>query len=160
MIPGDQPTTKVLPEHVELQAALTRVLRWASRPSVVRELAGPLAEGLSPTDLWLLDGIVRHGPVRVSDLATWQQVDKSTITIELRRLTGRGLLDRRPHSRDRRAVLVSASAAGVRLHEEVSRQGALVLAGLLADWPSADHTAFAELMTRFAAELRPQPDPR
>ena len=53
---------------VTLQAAITRLLRWASRPSVAGELAGPEAADLSPTDLWLLDGVVRHGPARMGQV--------------------------------------------------------------------------------------------
>ena len=59
-----------------------------------------------------------------------QGVDKSTITTQLRRLTGRGLVDRELDRHDARAVLVSSSAAGRRLHEEMRRQGARVLADL------------------------------
>jgi DNA-binding MarR family transcriptional regulator len=147
-------------EAVKLQTALTAVLRWASRPAVVRELAGPRGADLSPTDLWLLDGIVRHGPVRLGRIATWQGVDKSTITTQLRRLTGRGLVDRVPDPKDGRAVLVSASASGRRLHQEVNRQGARVLAGQLAAWAPADRQLLADLLARFAAELRPGPPPR
>ncbi|WP_369134051.1 MarR family winged helix-turn-helix transcriptional regulator [Modestobacter sp. I12A-02662] len=160
MIPDEGEPAEITPAHAELEAALTAVVRWASRASVVRQLAGPAAAGLSPTDLWLLDGIVRHGPVRASDIATWQGVDRSTMTAQLRRLTGRGLVDRDPDPRDARAVLVSSSAAGRRLHDEVRRQGARVLADLLADWAPADREAFAGLLSRFAARLGPGPAPR
>ena len=67
-------------EHIGLHAALTRLPRGASREAVARELAGPAAGGLSPGDRWLLDGIVRSGPVRIGDIATWQGVDESTVT--------------------------------------------------------------------------------
>ncbi len=160
MIPGEHEPAELSPEHAQLQESLTAVLRWASRASVVRQLAGPAATGLSPTDLWLLDGIVRHGPVRASDMATWQGVDKSTVTTQLRRLTGRGLVDRGPDPADARAVLLSTTAAGRRLHSEVSRQGARVLAGLLADWAPADRETLAGLLSRFAAGLGPGPAPR
>jgi DNA-binding MarR family transcriptional regulator len=148
------------PEHVELHAALTRLLRWASREAVARELAGPTATGLSPTDLWLLDGIARSGPVRIGDIATWQGVDKSTVTTQLRRLADRGLVARRTDPSDARAVLVSASDEGLSLHREVSRQGARVLAGLTADWEPADRRELARLLSRFADGLGPGPQPR
>jgi DNA-binding MarR family transcriptional regulator len=150
----------VSPEHVHLHAALTRLLRWASRETVARELAGPAAAGLSPTDLWLLDGIVRSGPVRIGDIATWQGVDKSRVTTQLRRLADRGLVTRRPDPSDARAVLVSASGEGLSLHREVSRQGARVLAGLLADWDPADRRQLARLVSRFAKDLGPGPRAR
>jgi DNA-binding MarR family transcriptional regulator len=133
-----------------LQIALNRVLRWASRPAVTAELAGPAAEGLSPTDLWLLDGIARYEPLRASDIAAWQGVDKSTMTAQLRRLSARGLVDRETDPADGRAVLVRASEEGRRLHAAVTRNGAAVLDALLADWQPADRQELARLLTRFA----------
>ncbi|SNR69630.1 DNA-binding transcriptional regulator, MarR family [Blastococcus mobilis] len=126
----------------------------------MRRLAGPAAAGLSPTDLWLLDGIVRHGPLRISDLAAWQGVDKSTATSQVRRLTDRGLVLRRADPSDGRAVLVVASDAGLLLHRDVSRQGAHVLAELMGDWDPADRQDFARLLSRFADELGPGPGVR
>jgi len=153
-------SSEVSVEHLDLHAALTKLLRWASREAVARELAGPAAAGLSPTDLWLLDGIVRSGAVRMGDIATWQGVDKSTVTVQLRRLADRGLVVRRVDPSDARAVLVSASDAGRHLHQDVSRQGARVLAGLLADWDPADRRDLARLVSRFADDLGPGPRPR
>ncbi len=134
----------------ELQAALNRILRWASRPRVAVDLAGPAGAGLSPTDLWLLDGVVRHGPLRISDVAAWQGVDKSTMTIQLRRLTERGLLARNTDPDDRRAVRIGATDEGRRLHADVTRHGAGVLEAMLDDWPADDRQALARLLTRFA----------
>jgi DNA-binding MarR family transcriptional regulator len=133
-----------------LQAALNRILRWASRPRVAVDLAGPAGSGLSPTDLWLLDGVVRHGPLRISDVAAWQGVDKSTMTIQLRRLTERGLLARSTDPDDRRAVRIGATDEGRRLHADVSRHGAGVLESMLDDWDPDDRHALARLLTRFA----------
>ena len=134
----------------ELQAALNRILRWASRPRVAVDLAGPAGAGLSPTDLWLLDGVVRHGPLRISDVAAWQGVDKSTMTIQLRRLTERGLLARNTDPDDRRAIRIAATDEGRRLHADVTRHGAGILEAMLDDWPADDRQALARLLTRFA----------
>jgi DNA-binding MarR family transcriptional regulator len=152
--------SNVAGEARALQAALNRIVRWSTRPAVMEEVAGPAGAGLSPTDLWLLDGIVRQGPLRVTDLSTWQGVDKSTLTSQLRRLTGRGLVQRRSDPADARAVLVSSTADGRRLHEQVSRHGAVVLADLLADWPSNERMDLARLLTRFADSTAPMPHRR
>lgn len=145
---------------VAFQAAMTRLLRWASRPSVAEDLAGPAAAGLSPTDLWLLDGVVRYGPVRMGDLAGWQGVDKSTVTTQLRRLVEKDLVTRGPSPADRRVVLVRATEEGRRLQESVTRAGAAVLQALVADWSPADRRRFADLFGRFAARLGEDPTPR
>jgi DNA-binding MarR family transcriptional regulator len=143
-----------------LQAALNRILRWASRPRVAVDLAGPGGAGLSPTDLWLLDGVVRHGPLRISDVAAWQGVDKSTMTVQLRRLTERGLLARSTDPDDGRAVRIGATDEGRRLHADISRHGADVLESMLADWPPADRQELARLLTRFAASTGGPPRTR
>ncbi len=137
-------------EGESLHIALNRILRWASRPAVIARIAGPAADGLSPTDLWLLDGIARHGPLRASDIAAWQGVDRSTMTAQLRRLTARDLVDRETDPADGRAVLVRVSEAGRRLHAAVTHSGAQVLDALLADWDPADRQELAHLLTRFA----------
>lgn len=126
----------------------------------MEEVAGPAGAGLSPTDLWLLDGVVRHGPLRIGDLAVWQGVDKSTLTIQLRRLAGRGLVQRTTDPADGRAVLVTPSAEGRQLHERVTRHGAVVLAGLLADWSPDERMDLARLLTRFADSTVPAPQRR
>lgn len=144
-------------EAAALHAALSRILRWSTRPAVAEEVAGPAGAGLSPTDLWLLDGVVRHGPLRVSDLSAWQGVDKSTLTIQLRRLAGRGLVQRTTDPADGRAVLVIPSAEGRQLHERVMRHSATVVAGLLADWPPGERADLARLLTRFADSAAPAP---
>jgi DNA-binding MarR family transcriptional regulator len=98
--------------------------------------------------------------VRMGDLAAWQGVDKSTVTIQLRRLVDRGLVDREVDPDDRRAVLVRASARGRELQASVTETGARVLAGLLADWPAADRRRFAGLFRRFTAGMGRDPAPR
>jgi DNA-binding MarR family transcriptional regulator len=72
------------------------------------------------------------------------------MTVQLRRLTERGLLRRTTDPDDRRAVRVEATDEGRRLHAEVSRHGADILEAMLRDWEPADRTELVRLMTRFA----------
>lgn len=136
-----------------VHSALTGVLRWASRPDVQRRLLGPAGADLSPTDTWLLSAIDERGPVRSSDLASWQGVDKSTITPQVRRLETRGLITRQPDAQDRRAALLTITPAGRDIRRRMAAAGSSVIDQLLQDWSQADRATFAALITRFTEQL-------
>lgn len=139
----------------QVRAAIARILRWSSRGDVRRALAGN-GGTLSPTETWLLGAVVEQGPVRATDLAEWQGVDKSTITPQLRRLEERGLVTRRPDTVDRRAVLITASAQGHRALAEINAAGAAIFDAILEQWPARDRDALAALLSSFARQLPQQ----
>jgi DNA-binding MarR family transcriptional regulator len=136
--------------------ALTRVLRWSARRENRRLLFGQAGEGLSQNDVWLLDAVDSNGPVRLSDLASWQGVDKSTITPQVRRLEARGLLERRSGASDRRVVLLGITRHGRSVQQRRATAGAALIDTLLHAWPAEDRTAFATLFARFADQLDTQ----
>jgi len=125
-------------------AAVTEVVRWAGRTGVRGRLLGAAGRELSVNDVHLLRVIVANGPVRVSDLAESQGVDKSTITPQVRRLEERDLVTRRPDPADRRAVLLSVTARGHRIRRQMNKAGAAVFDDVLRDWPDDDRRALAE----------------
>lgn len=151
-MPDDAPD-----DAARVQAALTRLLRWATRPGSLDDRAGPAAAGLTATDLWLLSAVVQHGPLRASDLAVWQGVDRSTITSQLRRLENRDLVVRTPDPDDGRVVLLTASDSGLTLWRAVDEHGAGIVAGMVAGWRAADRARFAELFDRFTAGMDTDP---
>ena len=144
----------------QVQAAVTQVVRWAGRADVRGKLLGTAGRELSVNDVNLLRVIVAYGPVRVSDLAEWQGVDKSTITPQVRRLEERGFVARHPDPADRRAVLLSATAHGRRIRQKMDAAGAAVFDDVLRDWPKDDRLALATLLSRFAQQLSDQPPSR
>ena len=138
----------------ELQVALTRVLRWASRAGVRgRWLARDVTGGLTATDAWLVEALAEQGPMRVTALAAWQGVDKSTVTPQVRRLEQAGLVDRSPDPADGRASRLTLSAKGESVREQVRRSGASVVEEQMATWSEQDRRTFATLLSRFAAGL-------
>jgi len=137
--------------HVHL--ALTRALRWSARRENRRLLFGPAGEELSQNDVWLLDAVESNGPVKLSDLASWQGVDKSTITPQVRRLEERGLLERRSGASDRRVVLLGITRHGRSVQQRRATAGAALIDTLLGAWPAEDRAAFATLFGRFADQL-------
>ncbi len=136
-----------------LELAVSSLLRWATRSDVRRSLLSPESARLSSTDTWLLGRIVGHGPMRLSDLAGWQGVDKSTMTAQVQRLERRGLVRRRSDADDRRAVLAEATPKGRAMHEMNRTQAGAVFGTLVAGWSSKDQAEFARLMGKLVSRL-------
>jgi DNA-binding MarR family transcriptional regulator len=105
----------------------------------------------------VLRTVVASGPLRISELARWQGVDKSTMTPQVRKLEERGLLTRRPDPHDRRGVLVSATPRGRRVRSRMDAAGAAVFDEVLRDWSVADRAALTDLLDRLVAELDERP---
>ena len=138
---------------VQVHDAFTKLLRWAHRGDVRRSLLGAAAQSLSPNDITLLRSIIKHGPVRVSNLASWQGVDKSTVTPQVRRLEEHGLVVRHGDPGDKRAALLTATGQGRQMLQEIDEIGVRLFARALDGWSSADRQALAALMQRLVDEL-------
>jgi len=144
------------PAH-QVQEAFTRLLWWAQRGDVRRSLLGAASRTLSTNDITLLRMIIKRGPVRVSDLASWQGVDKSTVTPQVHRLEQRDVVARHSDPADKRAVLLTATDHGRQILEEIDRAGVHLFENALDGWPLADRSTLAALMQRFADELADVP---
>jgi DNA-binding MarR family transcriptional regulator len=138
-------------------AAVTRIVRWAGRSDVRQRLLGAAGRGLSAVDVNLLRTVIASGPLRISELAEWQGVDKSTMTPQVRRLEERGLVERHPDPQDRRGVLVRATARGRRVRSRMDAAGTAVIDDILRDWSPADRAVLTDLLERFARELGERP---
>lgn len=136
-----------------LESAISTILRWSTRADNKRMLHDSEGAALSSTDSWLLERVVIAGPVRMSKLAEWMAVDKSTMTTEIRRLETTGLVSRRSDPTDRRAVLITATAEGrtaIARHRQLAQD---VYDTLVGKWTEQDRTEFARLLGRFVDEL-------
>ncbi|MEU7818189.1 MarR family transcriptional regulator [Pseudonocardia sp. NPDC049154] len=139
---------------------VTQIVRWATRGDVRRRLLGAAGRELSVVEVDLLRTVVAHGPMRVSELAEAKGVDKSTVVPPVKRLEERGLLERSPDPRDRRGVLLVATARGRRVRRDMDTAGAAVFDEILHSWPAADRRALAELLDRLTRDLAEQPTGR
>jgi DNA-binding MarR family transcriptional regulator len=72
------------------------------------------ALGVSPARLSALSVVVFRGPLTLGDLAQAEGVRSATMSGIVKGLEESGLVRRRPHGSDRRAVLLEATAAGRR----------------------------------------------
>ncbi len=136
-----------------IETALSTILRWTTRADNRRALHDAAGAALSSTDSWLLDYVVTSGPVRMSALAEWLSVDKSTITSEVRRLEQGGLVTREQDASDRRAVLVTATDEGceaIKRHRASAQQ---VYSTLVGKWSVDDRAELARLLQRFVDEF-------
>jgi DNA-binding MarR family transcriptional regulator len=136
-----------------LERAVSALLRWVTRPDVRRSLLSPEGHNLSTTDTWLLGRVTDRGRCRVSDLAAWQGVDKSTMTAQVQRLERHGLVSRRRDEQDRRVVLVEATPAGRAVHEKNKRAARDVVDALVADWPKREQAELVRLLNRLIPRL-------
>lgn len=137
-----------------LQRAFWLLLRWGSRASVRDQfLSSELGRSLTPTDVWIVEVLGERGPMRLTALAAWQGVDKSTVTPQVRRLERAGLVVRTADPQDGRAVLLSLSDEGLAVRDRFRRAGAAVLEDRLSSWGEEDRRVLADLLGRFVAGL-------
>jgi MarR family transcriptional regulator, lower aerobic nicotinate degradation pathway regulator len=107
-------------------------------------------QGLSIAAARLL-GIVRDREPTIGELATFLQLDKSSVTGLVDRAAERGLVARTASPLDRRSVRVSITAAG----REVIDRGAAAfeaeIAVLVADLPPAQRSRLSVIASRVVA---------
>jgi DNA-binding MarR family transcriptional regulator len=89
--------------------------------------------GLSRARLSALSVVVFRGPLTLGELASAEGVRSATMTGIVNGLEREGLVRRRPHRTDRRAVQVEATAAGRRLLERARTRRIALVASKLGD---------------------------
>lgn len=109
--------------------------------------------GPTPTELWLLERLTDQGWMRMSELAVWHRVDKSTVTALVKRLVARGWAQRGTDPADGRVVTVAITDEGSAvLGSSLARERAL-LDEVLSGWDDDDLADLSRLLTRLAAAL-------
>ncbi|NYI05505.1 MarR family winged helix-turn-helix transcriptional regulator [Allostreptomyces psammosilenae] len=90
-----------------------------------------------------------HGPMRMSDLAEYFALDKSTISRQVHHLEADGLIERTVDHEDRRAYLLALTERGREALRTWRRARHRFLGDMLRDWPEQDRREFARLLARF-----------
>jgi DNA-binding MarR family transcriptional regulator len=99
-----------------LQAAvseLVRVYQFRDRDAIC-------CHDISVTQCYALEALVEHGPMRLGALAGRLYLDKSTASRVVGALVRKGYVEHRPEEDDRRAIALSATRAGRRLHARIT----------------------------------------
>lgn len=142
----------------ELLLALFRTVRGTQAMSAT----GPVDFGVRR----LLGVLAQHGALRLSELAQIAQLDLSTVSRHVTRLTADGLVARTADPDDGRACQVQISDDGRATLRTMLQQHAAAVAPVLDRWDPTDRAALLALLQRLAADLQtaahgtPAPSPR
>jgi DNA-binding MarR family transcriptional regulator len=91
--------------------------------------------GLTPTQMSVLNSVVRHGPVRLAELTAIEGVNPTMLSRIVGKLEEAGLILRVTDPADRRAVTVEITKAGRRLQERVRDERNRTLTAMLEALP-------------------------
>jgi DNA-binding MarR family transcriptional regulator len=92
--------------------------------------------GLTPTQMSVLNSVVRHGPVRLADLQTVEMVNPTMLSRIVGKLEEADLITRIADPMDRRVVTVEVTDAGRRTQEQVRDDRNRTLTALLEALPT------------------------
>jgi len=114
--------------------------------ALLREAGVSLDRALFP----LLVRLGVRSPLGVAELAGQVGRDPTTVSRQLARLEGLGLIERCEREADRRRNAARLTAAGRTIVEAITAARRRLLSRALADWSEADRAALADLNRRFA----------
>jgi MarR family 2-MHQ and catechol resistance regulon transcriptional repressor len=102
----------------DLNAALTDLVRMYQ----FRDRNCICCHDISVTQCYALEALVRSGPVALGLLASVLMLDKSTTSRVVEALDRKGYIKRTTHPDDARAVRLTVTARGRKLHETIQRE--------------------------------------
>lgn len=132
---GKTPPEGVSPEQADaiksVEAEFSELMTHVRR--IIHENADRVSPGLNPGAYKVFTAIVRHGPLKASDLVERMMLDKGQLSRTVKDLQDLGLIARTPDPNDRRASLLEATPLGIaRLEEARSHHESLLYDTLLA----------------------------
>ncbi len=92
--------------------------------------------GLTPTQMSVLNSVVRHGPLRLAELQSIEAVNPTMLSRIVGKLEEAGLISRVGEPHDRRVVTVGVTAAGRQIQEQVRDERNRTLTLLLEALPT------------------------
>jgi DNA-binding MarR family transcriptional regulator len=107
--------------------------------------------GLTPSRLAALVILDKQGPMRVGDLARQLNIAKPSGSRLLDVLAESGFVERRDDPSDRRAFLISLTAAGAKTLQDVRAEGIRELAKHLASLPPGQRSAVEDALPALQA---------
>ena len=113
--------------------------------------AGMARIGLLPPQVAVLQILSDEGAMNQNSLARRTRIDKALLVGLLNSLEAQGLVERRPHPRDRRAFEVHLTRAGEAKLSEAERVNADVTEQFFAPLEPAERQTLHALLTRLAS---------
>ncbi|HSA53787.1 MAG TPA: MarR family transcriptional regulator [Yinghuangia sp.] len=102
----------------------------------------------------ILYRVIRHGPIRPTELAGLADIQPAALSRQIRILEEIGFIVRVGDAEDGRVSFVEATEAGRTAHARFAAANDALLAEHLKDWTAEELTALAEQMQRLVADLR------
>jgi DNA-binding MarR family transcriptional regulator len=129
---------------------LVALMNQPQRDEALIEEAGiSLDRALFP----LLVGIERFGPIGVVELSNRAGRDYTTVSRQVAKLEGLGLVERRPSPGDRRVNEAVITDEGRRMTDALDAARLRIAAPILAKWSEEDFNDLVRLMRRFVDDL-------
>jgi len=143
----------------QLHHTLVDLVGLMNRPqrdsALLQEAGVSLDRALFP----LLIAIERKGPIGVVDLSEVVGRDYTTVSRQVTKLGGLGLINRRSSKSDIRIRELSISAKGRDMTGAIDAARERMATALFATWNKRDLQVLARLMRRFADDLQSLPSP-
>jgi len=152
------PRKRVMTKEVrQLHHTLVDLVGLMNRPqrdsALLLEAGVSLDRALFP----LLIAIERKGPVGVVDLAELVGRDYTTVSRQVTKLNGLGLIQRRPSKTDSRVREAAITAKGKEMTSALDAARERMAAVLFARWRKRDLQDLSRLMRRFADDFQSLP---
>ncbi len=151
IVPQDSALARDAEELYDALEDLLRVYQFRDRDRIC-------CFDVSVSQCYALEGLVRRGDMTLNDLAAYLYLDKSTASRVVDALERKGYVSRSPHPKDRRAVLLEATAAGRKLEGKIRESILAEERQLIADFAPEVRQAMTQLLRRFARAAAAQVD--
>jgi DNA-binding MarR family transcriptional regulator len=140
-----------------LHGAVLDIVSAMNRPqrdeALIKEAGIRLDRALFP----LLVGVERFGPIGVVDLADRAGRDYTTVSRQVAKLEGLGLVKRRESAADRRVREAVISPKGKEMTDLIDAARERIGRTVFATWDSRDIDELVRLMRRFADAMNDKP---
>jgi DNA-binding MarR family transcriptional regulator len=130
-------------EREESLADAFRSVAWLLRRAAAESLA---RWEITPSQFRALRVLMRHGDMRPSALSEHLRIAPRSTTEVLDGLAAKGLVERRPDPRDRRATLVGPTEHGTAVGEQISAARGSQSARFFEKLPPADRAELARIL--------------
>jgi DNA-binding MarR family transcriptional regulator len=131
---------------------LDAIIRW-SRLRYYQHIAESARVRIDRSAISLLNLLDRLGPLRTSEVAQRQGLDRSTVSRQVAAAVDAGWVSRTNDQRDARAALLSLTDAGKQVHAKLQRGHHTVARQLVADWDRHDQQELARLLAKLAQRM-------
>ena len=149
--------THIADQLRQLHGALLDIVSVMNRPrrdEVLIKAAGiPLDRALFP----LLVGVERFGPIGIVDLADRAGRDYTTVSRQVAKLEGLGLVERQPGAADRRVREAIITAKGKAMTDAVDAARDRIGRAIFKTWPEEEIDDLVRLMRKFADAVKEDP---